>query len=141
MTDEREQFRGFGSFAGDEEVNLDRASGGDFPSVVGLYGALAAQFEKLESVKTHEIIITPAERGCAQRLKWIRMCRSIKVLRRAEEPATQEEIAAAALQFVRKVSGYRKPSRANEGAFDAAVGEIAGSVEKLLSAIDQNVRK
>jgi hypothetical protein len=60
------------------------------------------------------------------------VCRSIKVLRRAEAPATREEIAAAALQFVRKVSGSRKPSRANEPAFDAAVGEIAGSVEKLL---------
>lgn len=66
------------------------------------------------------------------------MCRSIKVLRRQEESASREEIAAAALQFVRKVSGYRKPSRANEEAFDAAVGEIAGSVEKLLGAIGQN---
>jgi hypothetical protein len=63
------------------------------------------------------------------------MCRSIKVLRRPEEPATREEISAAALQFVRKVSGYRKPSRANEWAFDHAVVEIAESVEKLLDQI------
>jgi hypothetical protein len=63
------------------------------------------------------------------------MCRSIKVLRRPEEPATREEISAAALQFVRKVSGYRKPSRANEGAFDRSVVEIAESVEKLLDQI------
>jgi hypothetical protein len=63
------------------------------------------------------------------------MCRSIKTLRRAEEPATDEEIRAAALQFVRKVSGYRKPSRANEAAFDRAVEEIAASSEKLLQAV------
>jgi hypothetical protein len=63
------------------------------------------------------------------------MCRSIKTLRRAEEPATDEEIRAAALQFVRKVSGYRKPSRANEAAFDRAVREIAASSEKLLQAV------
>ena len=63
------------------------------------------------------------------------MCRSIKTLRRAEEPATDEEIRAAALQFVRKVSGYRKPSRANEAAFDLAVEEIAASSERLLQAV------
>ena len=49
------------------------------------------------------------------------MCRSIKVLRDYDEPATPEEIEAAALQFVRKISGFRKPSKANQGAFDAAV--------------------
>ncbi len=59
------------------------------------------------------------------------------MLRRPEEPATREEISAAALQFVRKVSGYRKPSRANERAFDAAVADIAGSVEKLLTAVNE----
>ena len=63
------------------------------------------------------------------------MCRSIKILRRPSEPATKEEISAAALQFVRKVSGYRKPSQKNEQAFDRAVVEIAGSVEKLLESI------
>ena len=63
------------------------------------------------------------------------MCRSIKVLRRPEEPATREEISAAALQFVRKVSGYRKPSRSNQDAFDGAVTEIAESVERLLERI------
>jgi len=62
------------------------------------------------------------------------MCRSIKTLRRADEPATPEEIEAAALQFVRKVSGYRKPSRANEEAFDSAVEEIAEASRRLLDA-------
>ena len=63
------------------------------------------------------------------------MCRSIKVLRRPAEPATRDEISAAALQFVRKVSGFRKPSRANQEAFDTAIVEIAGSVEKLLGKL------
>ena len=52
------------------------------------------------------------------------MCRSIKQLRNAEIPATEEEIRAAALQFVRKVSGYRKPSKVNQEAFDKAVEEV-----------------
>ena len=52
------------------------------------------------------------------------MCRSIKLLRNGSQPATPDEIEAAALQFVRKVSGYRKPSQKNEVAFDAAVQEI-----------------
>ena len=60
------------------------------------------------------------------------MCRSIKTLRSAEIPATEEEIHAAALQFVRKVSGYRKPSRVNEEAFERAVTEVAEATEKLL---------
>ena len=64
------------------------------------------------------------------------MCRSIKTLRNVEPPATENDISAAALQFVRKVSGYRKPSRANEQVFNRAIVEIAGSVEKLLSELD-----
>ncbi len=62
------------------------------------------------------------------------MCRSIKTLR-AETPATDEDIRAAALQFVRKVSGYRVPSRANQAAFDACVDEIAGSSRRMLAAL------
>ena len=60
------------------------------------------------------------------------MCRSIKQLRNAEIPATEEEIRAAALQFVRKVSGYRKPSKANQEAFDKAVEEVTQVTQKLL---------
>ena len=63
------------------------------------------------------------------------MCRSIKTLRRAEEPATPEEIQAAALQFVRKVSGFQRPSRKNEEAFEAAVREISSSAGKLLESL------
>lgn len=67
------------------------------------------------------------------------MCRSIKTLRRVDEPATDEELHAAALQFVRKISGYRKPSRANEQAFNSAVREIALSSRALLESL--TVRK
>ena len=63
------------------------------------------------------------------------MCRSIKQLRNMEIPATEEEIHAAALQFVRKVSGYRKPSRVNQAAFDAAVEEVATATQKLLNEL------
>lgn len=63
------------------------------------------------------------------------MCRSIKTLRRAEEPATPDEVNAAALQFVRKVSGYRVPSQKNTEAFEAAVAEIAHASQRLLDSI------
>lgn len=63
------------------------------------------------------------------------MCRSIKTLRRAGDPATEDEIRAASLQFVRKVSGMRQPSRGNQAAFEAAVEEIAVSARLLLDAV------
>jgi hypothetical protein len=63
------------------------------------------------------------------------MCRSIKQLRNTEIPATEEEIRAAALQFVRKVSGYRKPSRMNEAVFEKAVEEIAEATQKLMNSL------
>jgi len=68
------------------------------------------------------------------------MCRSIKVLRRPETPATELEISAAALQFVRKVSGFRKPSRTNQEAFDAAVREVAAATERLLDTLNEGKR-
>lgn len=63
------------------------------------------------------------------------MCRSIKKLRSEEGPATEEEIREAALQFVRKVSGYRVPSQRNAEAFDAAVEDVAEASRKLLDAV------
>ena len=63
------------------------------------------------------------------------MCRSIKTLRRTETEATDEEVHAASLQFVRNVSGYRVPSQANEEAFHAAVGEIAAASHRLLASL------
>jgi len=63
------------------------------------------------------------------------MCRSIKVLRVPGRRATDEELNAAALQFVRKISGFRKPSKMNQAAFDRAVAEIAASSKHLLGTM------
>lgn len=63
------------------------------------------------------------------------MCRSIKVLRRPEAPVTPDEISAAALQFVRKVSGSHKPSKANQAAFETAVRDIAAVTGRLLEQL------
>ncbi|MFS0726868.1 DUF2277 domain-containing protein [Paenibacillus sp. 1P07SE] len=63
------------------------------------------------------------------------MCRNIKPLFNFEPPATDEEVEAAALQFVRKISGFTKPSKANEAAFDAAVEEVSAAARKLLDAM------
>ncbi|MEJ5221355.1 MAG: DUF2277 domain-containing protein [Tepidiforma sp.] len=65
------------------------------------------------------------------------MCRSIRTLRGQEPPATAEEVRAAALQYVRKVSGYRAPSRRNAEAFDRAVAEVAAATGRLLAAIER----
>ena len=64
------------------------------------------------------------------------MCRSIKTLRNIETGATHDDMEAAALQFVRKVSGYRKPSKRNTQAFDAAVAEITETTHRLLHALE-----
>jgi hypothetical protein len=69
------------------------------------------------------------------------MCRSIKVLRRPEAAATPDEIAAASLQFVRKVSGFHAPSRLNQPVFDAAVLDIAETTRKLLDALRKEKTK
>jgi hypothetical protein len=63
------------------------------------------------------------------------MCRNIKQLRLPDRPPTEEEIELAALQFVRKVSGYRQPSRANELAFQTAVADIATATRRLLDSL------
>ena len=63
------------------------------------------------------------------------MCRNIKTLSHFEPPASAQEIQAAALQFVRKVSGATRPSKANQGAFDEAVHEITHSLERLLNQL------
>jgi hypothetical protein len=63
------------------------------------------------------------------------MCRSIKPLFNFDPPANDEDVRAASLQFVRKISGYRKPSKANEQAFDQAIAEIAKASAKLLALL------
>jgi hypothetical protein len=66
------------------------------------------------------------------------MCRNIKVLANFEPPATDEEIYAAALQFVRKVSGSTKPSKTNEAAFERAVLEISATVQTLINGLNSS---
>ncbi len=66
------------------------------------------------------------------------MCRNIKTLYNFEPPVTDDEIRAAALQFVRKISGFNKPSKANETVFLAAVDEIAAVAGKFLSSLETN---
>jgi hypothetical protein len=63
------------------------------------------------------------------------MCRSIKQLRNPDQPPSREEIEAAALQYVRKISGYRKPSKANQVAFEQAVTAIAAASQVLLDSL------
>ena len=63
------------------------------------------------------------------------MCRNIKPLFNFEPPATQGEVHDAALQFVRKISGFTKPSHANAAAFEAAVGEVSAAAQKLLGSL------
>ena len=63
------------------------------------------------------------------------MCRNIKTLSNFEPPATEDEIRASALQFVRKLSGFGRPSQANQAAFDRAVAEVSDSARKLLASL------
>ena len=66
------------------------------------------------------------------------MCRNIRTLFNFAPPATEDEIRAASLQFVRKISGFSKPSKANEATFDAAVEEIAAAARRLLRSLETN---
>jgi hypothetical protein len=87
-------------------------------------------------------VFTPADRpwvrepGIVRRLgKEKKMCRNIKTLFNFEPPATEEEIHASALQFVRKLSGFNKPSQGNAEAFDRAVAEVSASARRLLVSL------
>jgi len=66
------------------------------------------------------------------------MCRNIKMLFNFEPPVTGDEVRAASLQFVRKISGFNKPSKANEAAFNQAIEEIAAASQRLLSRLETN---
>ena len=66
------------------------------------------------------------------------MCRNIKTLANFEPPATEDEIRASALQFVRKLSGTTRPSRANEAAFDLAVDEVTEAARRLIASLQIN---
>jgi len=66
------------------------------------------------------------------------VCRNIKTLFNFDPPVTDDEVRAASLQFVRKISGFNKPSKANEGVFLAAIDEIAGISTRLLTSLETN---
>ena len=66
------------------------------------------------------------------------MCRNIKTLFNFDPPVTPEEVHAASLQFVRKISGFQKPSKANEAAFHAAIDEVAAASTRLLRSMETN---
>lgn len=66
------------------------------------------------------------------------MCRNIKTLFNFDPPVTNDEVRAASLQFVRKITGFNKPSKANETAFSAAVDEVAAISTRLLQSLDTN---
>jgi hypothetical protein len=66
------------------------------------------------------------------------MCRNIKILFNFDPPVTDDEVRAASLQFVRKISGFSKPSKANENAFLAAIDEVAAASSRLLRALETN---
>jgi hypothetical protein len=68
------------------------------------------------------------------------MCRNIKILFNFDPPATNEEIGASSLQFVRKLSGFNKPSKANETAFNCAVEEVTAAARKLLDSLVTNAQ-
>jgi len=66
------------------------------------------------------------------------MCRNIKTLANFEPPATEDEVHASALQFVRKISGMTRPSRANEAVFERAVDEVTAAARSLLTSLETN---
>ncbi len=66
------------------------------------------------------------------------MCRNIKPLYHFEPPATEDEVRAAALQYIRKVSGFNRPSKANEAAFEAAVDAVAAATQALIQSLETN---
>jgi hypothetical protein len=69
------------------------------------------------------------------------MCRNIKTLYNFEPPVSEEEIQAAAIQFVRKISGFKKPSLVNTHAFEIAVTEISSSIQKLLDSLETSAKQ
>src|SRR5690349_361288 len=71
----------------------------------------------------------------ARTSNFVRMCRNIRTLHNFEPPATDDEVRAASLQYVRKISGYTKPSAANQEAFDRAVEAVAAASHELLDAL------
>jgi hypothetical protein len=101
-------------------------------------GGGARAFHLTEAALDHGAIHRESAAGRSVENEVIVMCRNIKTLFNFDPPVTSEEIRAASLQFVRKISGFNRPSQANEGAWIAAVDEIAGISTRLLRALETN---
>ena len=84
------------------------------------------------------VVLSNAQRGRRGVFDNGVMCRNIKTLFNFDPPATDEEIRAASLQFVRKLSGFTAPSRANEAAFNAAIEEVAAVARRLIDSLETN---
>ena len=83
----------------------------------------------------HRFILPRVLRSVTGSLPSRAMCRSIKTLRGLNEPVSDDDVRAAALQYVRKLSGYRKPARWNEAVFESAVDEVAAATQRLLDGL------
>jgi hypothetical protein len=85
-----------------------------------------------------KFMVLPYSVGGSQRLAGIVICRAIKTLHKFKPPATEEEVRASSLQFVRKLSGFTRPSKANQLAFERAVGQITKAAQELLDSLVTN---
>ncbi len=116
--------------------------GGD-PAALFQVGSRVREYISIREQASTKALLSPT-RNCIQtcsgfwHIEETLMCRNIKTLFNFEPPATEEEIRLAALQFVRKVSGFNKPSKANEAAFLAAVDTITAAASTLLSSLETN---
>jgi hypothetical protein len=102
-------------------------------SLPDLHGSNEAGFKPRENPSTHSV-----PRGKLPETGEFSMCRNIRTLFNFEPPATDLEIRASALQFVRKLSGFTHPSKANEAAFDRAVDEVTKAAQKLIFSLETN---
>jgi hypothetical protein len=102
-----------------------------FAGLTGFAESECTIYSMLDLAASHTLYVA---RPCCERPE-IEMCRNIKALFNFEPPATDAEIHASALQFVRKLSGFNKPSQANEAAFDRAVEEVTAVAHRLLTSL------
>ena len=121
-----------------ENYHLLPSVRGDFLFKLGRFDEARAEFERAASLtrnsRERELLLDRARALQVHKP----MCRNIKTLFNFDPPVTDEEVRAASLQFVRKISGFNKPSKANEKLFQAAVDEIAGVSTRLLLSLETN---
>jgi hypothetical protein len=102
---------------------------------VGFCAGRPSLAEGPQDLLRKDLLREDLSRAVRPRVKEKPMCRNIKTLFNFEPPATEDEIQASALQFVRKLSGFNKPSQANEAAFERAVAEVSETARRLLTSL------